>query len=147
MNRNRLVVLVGGFILLLGALGCLWLAVTMDKPTPRETGLIGVLLAILSILGSWVISHVYSTTRSRESAQEKIDTIAQQSSEKILNLSTQLWRLEQYFKASLERAGDEDSETALATLRNRLDSASYMARMLRSSTRFSATGKASSRNR
>lgn len=134
MNHNRQSVLIGvGVLLLLGAFGCLWLVVSIQSPTPRETGLLGLLLTLLSMLGSWAISHVYSTSSSRESAQGKIDTIAQQSSEKILNHSTQLWRLEQYFRSSLQCASEEDNDAAVATLRNRIDSACEMARMLRSS--------------
>ena len=102
--------------------------------TPRENTMLNGWLTLLSVLGSGFLSHVFGVTTTREATENKINTIALQSSEKILNLSTQLWRLEQFIEESLERASAEPtSAVTLAVLTNRLVSTSYMARILRAS--------------
>lgn len=135
MKHIRLVALGFAGLMLLGGAGySLYLTATLTEITARESALLSVLLFILSVLATWFFSHIYGLLVSRASLEEKIDTIAVQSSEKIMNLSTQLWRLEQFASSAVDDAHDEEDGARVALLlENRLFAISHLARSIRSS--------------
>ena len=117
---------------LTGAGYCVYQLVSEPNLTQRESGLIGFLIAILTFGGSWLIAHVYAVTSSKETGEKMIDTIALQSSEKIVNLSTQLWRLERFFQETIADASMEtDPERSVLVFGNRVHSGLHTIRGLR----------------
>ena len=125
---------VGGAFLLAGAGYCLYVSATTTGLLPRETGLLSFILFLLSVLATWLLSHVYASLTNRELIEEKLNTIAVQSSEKILNLSVQIWRVEQFLATALEDVEAEigGDEGAAKTLKDRVVGAGCLLRSLRS---------------
>lgn len=117
-----------------GAYYCLHSSWMAENPTPRESALLNYLLCLFSVLASWLASHYYAVYSAHTSTAEKIDTIAQQSTEKIMNQSAQLWEVERFLESSVEIADNEVSAAAaINTLRNRMQSSAQIIRLLRSS--------------
>ena len=119
---------------LYGAYYCLNATANAASLSPRENALLNYLLCLFSVLASWLVSHYYAVYSAHTSTAEKIDTIAQQSTEKIMNQSAQLWEVEQFLESSVEIAANQmNAAEANNTLRNRMQSSSQMIRLLRSS--------------
>jgi hypothetical protein len=117
-----------------GAFYCFDSSANAANLTPRESALLNYLLCLFSVLASWLASHYYAVYSAHTTTAEKIDTIAQQSTEKIMNQSAQLWEVERFMESSVEIAESEEStEVANNTLRNRMQSSAQMIRLLRSS--------------
>src|SRR5438045_3866340 len=108
MKTLNVVKIIVTLILAIGGAGyCFYLSVTAVQPTARETALLNLFIAGLTFGGSWVLSHYYAVYSVKEQNERMINTIALQSSEKILNLSGQIWRLEQFLDGSLGAADSE----------------------------------------
>lgn len=103
-------------MLILGALGCIAFIYNRPAPSPTESVLLSVVLTIFSVLGSWLASAVYSTVSARESQQERIDHMGRLASEKIWNLSTQLWRLEASIGVTSQQADQAGDAQEAANL-------------------------------
>ena len=117
-----------------GAYFCLISTANASNLTPRESALMNYLLCLFSVLATWLASHYYAIYSANATTAEKIDTIAQQSTEKIMNQSAQLWEVERFLENSVEIADNEANESAANnTLRNRMQSSAQMIRLLRSS--------------
>lgn len=94
-----ILVLIG---LILGMIACLIVA-TMIELNPRETTLVSVLLAIFSIVASWLATHLYSEAGADEMRRvlkkehaENLRTYALKAAEKAQNLSSEVDRLNNY---------------------------------------------------
>ena len=117
-----------------GAYYCLNSSANASSLAPRESALLNYLLCMFSVLATWLASHYYAIYSAHTTTAEKIDTIAQQSTEKIMNQSAQLWEVERFLERSVEIADNETSAPAAnSTLRNRMLSSAQMIRLLRSS--------------
>jgi hypothetical protein len=128
--------LVGSLVIfaLGGASYCLYIVATAQALTSRDTLLLSVLLTLLSVFASWTVSRHYAIFSSRENATEMIDTVASQSSEKILNLSNQLLLLKDFLEGILEVADSEyNIHAANSAFRHRVTAAAHMIELLRSS--------------
>jgi hypothetical protein len=105
--------------------------------TNRENSFLTVIITILTTIASWIMSHHFAslTTADLEAkTQEKIDTVASQSSEKILNLSKQLFEIQLFLEEAVDIARDQDNVMAAnATFAHRSESAAKMLYLLRSS--------------
>ena len=71
---------------------------TTPQLSSLENTLFSVLLTMFSGVASWVLADVYAKSASRRESAELIDRIGEQSSEKILNQSRQLWNIETYIE-------------------------------------------------
>jgi hypothetical protein len=85
-------------ILAILASGCLLASISMiyfiykvPQPTQRETVLLNVLLFILSSVASVIVGYYFAKLTN----SEKVDTIAERSTEKMVHLSLQLHSLKE----------------------------------------------------
>lgn len=114
---------------ILGAIYCIHLAHSAQNPTPKESFQLGVLLFLLSSSSAVIIGYYFA----RISIDEKVDTIAERSTEKMVNLSVQLHALKDYLQETEFVADDEGSvELSICAYRHRLEAASIMAASLAS---------------
>lgn len=125
-------------ILVLGAVASIIL-LGLYAQTPRENVLLSIVLAIFSILASWILSHYYSETghkqvieEVRNSHQENLRTYARKAAEKVENLSGELSRLSGLLQQELENDEYDNSETALISKQERLLSAIHIINTLKS---------------
>jgi len=126
------------FLLVIGVGGTLYL-ITSTSPTVRETTFLSALLAILSILSAWLVTHTYARlernreiTRVQEMHQANLRTYALKAAEKVNNLSNELSRLAVYLGEELE---DDEYPTPQAVLQGReekLASAIHLVNTLKS---------------
>lgn len=110
---------------------CLY-SIAMGSPlSSKENLLLSILLTISSSLFSWYVSHYYATLSSDRENTKFIDRIAEQSSEKILNQSRQLWVIERYLrkKEDILLNGGEDRFNSIL----HIDAVIEMIRLIRSS--------------
>lgn len=101
------------------------------NPSPRETALLNILLFLLSTVASLITGYYFA----RVSTSEKIDTIGERSSEKMVNFTSQLLDLEGYLRDTAVVAQDEGGiniHAALNAYRHRTDAAASMAANLAS---------------
>ncbi len=110
----------------------IWKEDTLAK-TPTEFGLIGILLTILSLLGSWILSHIYSElthqnelTRIDQIHKESLRTYALKASEKVTNLSNELSRLAVSLEAELDDQEFSNAELKLQSRELKVESAIHL---------------------
>lgn len=107
--------------------------------TTKDTGLLSIILTILSIIFAWVLSHLYSASSHakaidevKSAHQENLQTYALKAAEKVTNLSDQLNKLSIYLEEELGNADYETAEESLRAKEERLHSAIHMIGMLKS---------------
>lgn len=107
--------------------------------TATESGLISIVLTILSILATWIVTHIYSQAQHKkaieaveESHRTNLRTYALKAAEKVNNLSTQLNRLAAYLEESLEESDDEKLREDLLSKQERITSAIHIINTLKS---------------
>lgn len=120
-----------GIISGIGVVGCLfWIALTANEAGARESILISLILTIASAIVTWIVAAHFAKESSEAENAKLIDRIGEQSSEKILNQSKQLYSIEQYLDSKqtdlIENGSDEKSIIYLESTRN-------MLRLIRSS--------------
>lgn len=105
----------------------------------RESALLGMLLAGLSVLASWIMTHLYSESqykRTLEEVQEQHRTnlrmYALKAAEKVNNLSNELNRLSIYLEQELNYQEYPTSEEALQAKEGRIESSIHIIRTLKS---------------
>ena len=98
------------------------------------SSLITLIIAGITTLISWIISKNQTLTTNREHASDKIDTVAKQSHEKILNLSKQLFGIQTFIEETKRLASlEKDATSAASVLVHRLDGISHNLSQLRTS--------------
>jgi hypothetical protein len=124
--------------MIIGGLGCIYMIATYDM-TARENALIGVILAIMSILGSWIVTHVYSQIQHKKSIEEvqefhrnNLKTYAKKAAEKVNNLSKELGRLATYLAEELNRNDIDNQSELLLSREERMTSAIHLVNTLKS---------------
>ena len=108
-----------------------------SEMTPRENAFLTIIVTILTTVVSWIMSQQSASQSHKEleaKTQEKIDTVAYQSSEKILNLSKQLFEIQRFIDETIDVADECESVIATNfTYRHRSDATAKMCSLLRSS--------------
>jgi predicted SprT family Zn-dependent metalloprotease len=113
--------------------------ITSQNLTSRESGLVGVILAIISILASWTVSHYYSESQHTKALKEvqefhrtNLKTYARKAAEKVNNLSNELSRLSAYLEKELTRTDYDNVEEELNAKEERIESAIHITNTLKS---------------
>jgi len=113
-------------------IGAIWLIVAssgIQQPTPRELMQKDVILFILSAAFSCILGYYFA----KFSNSEKIDTIAERSTEKMVHLTLQLHHLKNYLRDTEDVADEEqvlNNYAALNAYRHRTLAAAEMAASL-----------------
>ena len=98
------------------------------------SGLLSLLIAIVSTIASWFISSHYTIISNKAHSEDKIDTVARQSHEKILNLSKQLFDIQDLIDRAQEIGSKEqDPKAAAVIFLHRLDGIKHCLMQLRTS--------------
>ncbi len=107
--------------------------------TPRENGLMSIVLTGLSILASWVVSEMYSQSQHKAAIEEvevahqkNLRTYALKAAEKVTNLSSELNRLATYLQQELDYTEYRSAEEELQAKEERLESAIHLIGTLKS---------------
>ncbi len=108
--------------------------------TNRESVLIGLFVAMLSILVTWIVTHLYSKTdlqsmiaATRKEYSDNIRTFCIKAAEKVLNLSNELLRLRNSVQSGLDDAQDaQTSKEGFALLQERAMATLYVIETLKS---------------
>ena len=116
----------------------LWIAI--GAQTARENALVGVLLAVASILATWLVAHVYANQEHQRAIEDvqvfhrsNLRMYALKAAEKVNNFSNELGRLAAYLEEELEDEPDQEStSTALHARNERLWSAVHIIHTLKS---------------
>lgn len=126
----------GAFLLGIGF--CVYF-ISARNLTATEAGLLSIVLTILSVLVTWIVTHIYSGSQHKkvieevqESHQKNLRTYALKAAEKVNNLSTQLSRLAVYLEESLEGGDDEQVREQLLSKQERIESAIHIINTLKS---------------
>ncbi len=90
--------------IVVGIVACLIIIARADL-TNRESGMLAMLVTILSILASWMITHIYSESERKSAIEEvqeqhraNLRTYALKAAEKVNNLSNELNKLSLYLE-------------------------------------------------
>jgi hypothetical protein len=125
-------------ILTIGILACI-VVIARVELTTRESTLLGVLLAVISILATWLFSHVYAQSQHEQAIHEvqemhrsNLRTYALKAAEKVNNLSNELNRLVLYLEQAIAETEHESPEEALLAREERITSAIHIANTLKS---------------
>jgi len=107
--------------------------------TNREAALLGTMLAVLSVLASWIITHMYSESQSQSIIQDvqeqhrtNLRTYALKAAEKVNNLSNELSKLSLYLEEELDYTDYPGAETELSSKEERIESAIHIINTLKS---------------
>lgn len=126
----------GAFFLGIGL--CIYF-ISTGNLSEKEIALLSILLTTLSVLATWIITHIYSQSQHRKAIQEvqeshrsNLRTYALKAAEKVDNLSNQLGQLAAYLEGSLEESDDERLNEALQSKQERIESAIQIINMLKS---------------
>src|SRR5437868_228161 len=118
--------------LIAGGAECLNL-IAGSQLTNREAALLGLLLAILSVLASWIITHMYSESQSanlikdvQEQHRANLKTYALKAAEKVNNLSNELNKLSLYLDEELSYTDYPNAEAELSSKEERIESAIHI---------------------
>ena len=109
------------------------------KLSERETGLMSIVLTGLSILATWVVADVYSSTQLdtaitevEEQHRTNLRTYALKAAEKVNNLSSELSRLSTYLQQELDYTEYRNVEEELQAKEERIESAIHLINTLKS---------------
>ncbi len=107
--------------------------------TPFETTLLGLILAAISAVVSWIITHYYferskeiSIAALKEDYRENLRTYALKAAEKVSNLSNELNILATYIDNVMEPDDDVDAKTALLLSEQKFAGIVHIVRTLKS---------------
>lgn len=124
------------FLLAIGL--CIYF-ISLGELTAREAALLSMLLTILSILATWILTHIYTQSQHKraidevqESHRTNLRTYALKAAEKVNNLSTQLNRLSAYLEESLENDDSEHLRENFLANRERIESSIHIINILKS---------------
>ncbi len=121
-------IIAGGAILIIFV--CLIWTSQLETLETREGLLISIILAIASGAFSWIVSSHYAKASLKAENTKMIDRIGEQSSEKILNQSKQLYSIEQFLDDKQEKLAMEDTDSTSMIY---LESTRNMLRLIRTS--------------
>jgi len=116
--------LLSGLVLAIAAalVVCLFVSATAVL-TNRESVLMGLFVATLSILVTWIVTHLYSRTdlhamisATKKEYADNIRTFCIKAAEKVLNLSNELTRLRLRLETTLEDAQEAATSKEASTL-------------------------------
>lgn len=117
---------------------CIYIISSVDL-TSRESSMLSIILAIFSILATWVVTHLYSESQHKKAIQEvqefhrtNLQTYAKKAAEKVNNLSNELSRLSAYLTGELDRSDLENPNEALLSLEERIASSIHLVNTLKS---------------
>ena len=120
-----------------GLVLCLYIAATRQLTT-NETVMLGIILTVLSVLISWVLTHLYSQATLRTSTEEvkrlhaeNIRTFAVKAAEKVFNLSTEFDRLNSYLR-NIDYSDIESTEIEILVLNERIHATVHLIETLKS---------------
>lgn len=122
----------------LGIVACLYL-IAATQLTGRESAMLGILATILSVLASWIITHMYAASQHesaikevREDHKNNLRTYALKAAEKVNNLSNELNKLSIYLEEELNYTDYRSPEEELLAKEERIESAIHLTRTLKS---------------
>ena len=105
----------------------------------RETGLLGILLAIFAVVVGGIITHIYAADAHTTAIQEVSDfhqknlrTYALKAAEKVNNLSKELGRMSSYLEAELQENSYTNPVEELHAKKERIESAIHLINTLKS---------------
>ena len=113
----------------LGALGLIVFIYSTPQPTPKENMLMNVILLVLSTIFSSITGYYFAKLTS----SEKVDTIAERSTEKMVHLTLQLHHLKNYLQETEDVAEEEQMtnvDAAMNAYRHRTFAAADMSASL-----------------
>jgi predicted Zn finger-like uncharacterized protein len=117
---------------------CIYLISAGDLSN-RESALLGILVTVLSVLASWVITHMYSASQHenairdvKEEHRNNLQTYALKAAEKVNNLSNELNKLSIYLEEELNYTEYRSAEEELVAKEERIESAIHLIRTLKS---------------
>lgn len=123
---------------LLGVLLCIAL-ITFSDLSSRESGILSLLLTILSVIASWLLAKLYGESQHRRAIEEvkemhndKIRTFALKAAEKVNNLSEQINKLSIFLEEELNYDSHESDRDSLRAKEERIESAIHILSMLKS---------------
>ncbi len=101
--------------------------------TVRESTLLGVQLAVCSIIASWLITHLYAARARREEIREvqeknqsNLRMYGLKAAEKVNNVSNELEKLSVYLEAELNFTDYASSDEELNAKEERIESAIHI---------------------
>jgi len=113
--------------------------ISLTQPSPKEAGLLGILLFVLSVLATWVVAHIYSESSEKKALEElkefhqaNLKTYALKAAEKVNNLSNQLNLLSLYLQEELDCTDYESPPEELLAKEERIASAIHITNTLKS---------------
>jgi len=125
-------------LFLLGIGFCIYF-ISSGELTTRESALLSMLLTILSIIATWIVTHIYTQSqhkRAIEDVQEahrtNLRTYALKAAEKVNNLSKQLNQLSSYLGESLEYDDNDNVRDNFLISQERIESSIHMINTLKS---------------
>jgi uncharacterized membrane protein (DUF485 family) len=121
-----------------GIVACVYL-MSAGELTGRESTMLGILVTILSILASWIITHMYAASQYesaikevREEHRSNLRMYALKAAEKVNNLSNELNKLSIYLEEELNYTDYHTAEEELLAKEERIESAIHLTRTLKS---------------
>jgi hypothetical protein len=122
----------------LGIAGCFFL-LSSGLISNRESGMLTILVTILSTLATWIITHLYSESQYesaikdvQEQYKSNLRTYALKAAEKVNNLSNELNKLSMYLEEELDYTDYHSPEEELLAKEERIESAIHLIRTLKS---------------
>lgn len=113
--------------------------ITFSELSSRESGILSLLLTILSVIASWLLAKLYGESQHRQAIEEvkemhndKIRTFALKAAEKVNNLSEQINRLSIFLEEELSSDAHECDRDSLRAKEERIESAIHILSMLKS---------------
>lgn len=107
--------------------------------TNRESTLLGILIAVLSVLASWIITELYANSQHKSAIEEvkeqhqaNLRTYALKASEKVNNLSNELNKLSLYLEQELNLTEHGSLDEELQAKEERIESAIHIISTLKS---------------
>lgn len=126
------------FAFLIGIGVCLYF-ISTGSLSAKEVALLSIVLTTLSILVTWIVTHIYSESQYRKAIQEvqeshraNLRTYALKAAEKVNNLSNQLSRLAAYLQESLDDTENDRIQEDLLAKQERIESAIHIINTLKS---------------
>jgi hypothetical protein len=130
--------IVAAILLLAAVIACI-LLLGMSELTGRESALLSVVLTTMSVLATWILTHVYAELHHKRAIAEvqefnraNLRTYAAKAAEKVRNLSQELGRLGAYLQDEIDSTEYGEPAEALQAKEERLTSAVHIINTLRS---------------
>ena len=127
------------FVALLGGIAICFYMTMEGKLTDRESTMLNVFIAMLSILASWIFTDFYASAQAkalirdvREEHRSNLRTYALKAAEKVNNLSNELNKMAIYLDDELNYTDYRTTEEELMAKEERIESAIHLIRALKS---------------